>query len=73
MGSKTPKRATQTHPPAMPAPGKDAQPDATEGGIGREPQGVQPHIADADKKARIGTEHESVRNTPPAGDWNDVP
>jgi hypothetical protein len=33
---------------------------------------VQPDIADADKKARTGSEREPVRNTPPAGDWNDV-
>jgi hypothetical protein len=32
----------------------------------------QPGIADADKKVRTGSEHEPVRNTPPAGDWNDV-
>jgi hypothetical protein len=32
----------------------------------------QPGIADADKKARTGSEREQVRNTPPAGDWNDV-
>ena len=33
---------------------------------------VQPHIADADKRARTGAASEPVRNTPPAGDWNDV-
>jgi hypothetical protein len=33
---------------------------------------MQPGIADADKKARTGSEREPVRNTPPAGDWNDV-
>jgi hypothetical protein len=33
---------------------------------------AQPGIADADKRARTGSERESVRNTPPAGDWNDV-
>jgi hypothetical protein len=33
---------------------------------------VQAGISDADKKARTGSERESVRNTPPAGDWNDV-
>jgi len=32
----------------------------------------QPGIADADKRARTGSHHEPVRNTPPAGDWNDV-
>jgi hypothetical protein len=38
----------------------------------REPRGVQPGIADADKIARVGTADEQVRNTPPAGEWNDV-
>ncbi len=33
---------------------------------------VQTGIADADKKARTGSEQEPVRNTPPAGEWNDV-
>ena len=33
---------------------------------------MQPGIADADKRARTGSEQEPVRNTPPAGDWNDV-
>jgi hypothetical protein len=33
---------------------------------------VQKGIADSDKKARTGSEQEPVRNTPPAGDWNDV-
>jgi hypothetical protein len=33
---------------------------------------VQRGIADADKKARTGSDREPVRNTPPAGDWNDV-
>jgi uncharacterized protein len=37
-----------------------------------EPPGIQGHIADADKKARTGSENETVRNTPPAGDWNDL-
>jgi Raf kinase inhibitor-like YbhB/YbcL family protein len=33
---------------------------------------VRPHIADADKIARTGSANESVRDTPPAGKWNDV-
>jgi hypothetical protein len=37
-----------------------------------EPRGVDKGIADADKKARIGTTQEPVRNTPPAGAWNDT-
>lgn len=37
-----------------------------------EPQGVQKGIADADKMARKGSTKESVRNTPPAGAWNET-
>jgi hypothetical protein len=37
-----------------------------------EPQGVQEGIADADKKARTGSAKEAVRNTPPAGAWNET-
>jgi hypothetical protein len=37
-----------------------------------EPQGIQKGIADADKKARTGSTKETVRNTPPAGAWNDT-
>ena len=40
--------------------------------IEQEPQGVQKGIADADNKARTGTTDEPVRNTPPAGAWNDT-
>jgi hypothetical protein len=49
------------------APGAGAQP----GGVHKRGE-AQPGIADADKKARTGSEQEPVRNTPPAGDWNDV-
>ena len=38
-------------------------------GYGR---GVKPHVADADKIARTGSSTEPVRNTPPAGAWNDT-
>ncbi len=37
-----------------------------------EPDGVDTGIADADKKARSGTVSEPIRNTPPAGAWNDT-
>lgn len=40
--------------------------------VGREATGIERDIADADKRARSGTTRETVRNTPPAGDWNDV-
>lgn len=37
-----------------------------------EPQGIQEGIADADKKARTGSTKETIRNTPPAGAWNET-
>jgi hypothetical protein len=37
-----------------------------------EPRGVQKEIAEADKKARTGSTKETVRNTPPAGAWNET-
>jgi hypothetical protein len=39
---------------------------------GRKAGTTQPGIADADKRARTGRSDEPVRNTPPAGSWNDV-
>jgi hypothetical protein len=38
----------------------------------QEPRGIEKGIADADKKARAGTTQEPLRNTPPAGAWNDT-
>jgi hypothetical protein len=38
----------------------------------REPRGVEKEIAEADKKARTGSKSEPLRNTPPAGAWNDT-
>ena len=37
-----------------------------------EPRGIQKGIADADKKARTGSTKETVRDTPPAGAWNET-
>jgi hypothetical protein len=37
-----------------------------------EPRGLEKGIADADKKARMGSTDEPVRDTPPAGHWNDT-
>lgn len=37
-----------------------------------EPRGVEKDIADADKVARTGSTEERVRDTPPAGPWNDT-
>jgi hypothetical protein len=41
-------------------------------GIGKEPREIDRGVADADKAARTGSQDESVRNTPPAGSWNDT-
>jgi len=41
-------------------------------GESEEPRGIEKDIADADKKARTGSTKEQVRNTPPAGTWNDT-
>jgi len=51
-------------------PVDDPQPE--EANIGQEPRGVERGIADADKKARTGKTDEPIRNTPPAGAWNDT-
>ena len=50
----------------------DARPPAEDSPPKRKPPGVQHGIADADKVARTGSKDEPVRNTPPAGAWNDV-
>jgi hypothetical protein len=42
------------------------------GAESEEPRGIDQGIADADKKVRTGSTDEKVRNTPPAGDWNDT-
>jgi hypothetical protein len=38
----------------------------------RSPGATRPGLADEDKLARTGKIDEPVRNTPPAGRWNDV-
>ena len=48
-----------TAPPPLPRPERD---DAR----------IQRDIAKADKIARTGSSSEKVRNTPPAGAWNDT-
>jgi hypothetical protein len=45
------------------------QPRATQP-LTRERRGVDERIADADKLARTGRRQESVRNTPPFGDYD---
>ena len=49
-----------------------AEPSAETSPHWHEPQGIQKGIADADKKARTGSTKETVRNTPPAGAWNET-
>lgn len=40
--------------------------------LAKRKKGIEPEIADADKIARTGSKEECVRDTPPAGPWNDV-
>lgn len=60
---------TETEPSA---PAKKRSAPIANEGVGREHRTVQTDIADADKVARTGSKDEPVRNTPPAGKWNDV-
>jgi hypothetical protein len=46
-------------PPPLPRPDRDNR-------------GVQHDIAKSDKASRTGSSEERVRNTPPAGAWNDT-
>lgn len=49
-----------------------AKPRVQDPGTGH-PRGTPQYgVADADIKARTGAEKEEIRNTPPAGKWNDV-
>jgi hypothetical protein len=36
------------------------------------PPGIDTDVAGADKQVRTGHKREPVRNTPPAGTWNDT-
>jgi hypothetical protein len=49
---------------------KDRRPMA---GAGDEPRGVERDIADADKKIRTGSTEETVRDTPPFGEFDEPP
>lgn len=50
----------------------EAKPRTKRSGDGS-PTGTPQHdLADADIKARTGSDQEEVRNTPPAGKWNEV-
>lgn len=75
-GGPTETRADAPRPRNRPNQDEDRAPVEgranDDAGIGEEPRGVQPHIADDDKRARTGTTDEHVRDTPPAGKWNDT-
>jgi hypothetical protein len=59
-------------PPAAADNRKGAEGRASGLDVGREPRGLQSGIADADRKARTGKHEERVRDTPPAGHWNET-
>lgn len=67
--SKERPRKRSAHPVDTP---RSTNPSMDDAPLGQEPQGVQHGIAEADKRARTGGEDEPVRNTPPAGAWNDT-
>jgi NADPH:quinone reductase-like Zn-dependent oxidoreductase len=66
------RKPTMTEAPETEARKHRGTANSRSSAIEREPQGVQEHIADADKKARAGSTDEPVRNAPPAGAWNDT-
>ena len=59
-------------------PAAGSESEAPRDGEGRDPNvkkgphGIDKGIAQADKRARTGKNEEPVRNTPPAGAWNDT-
>jgi hypothetical protein len=63
---------TNTHEQHVPHESEPTLPATGGAPGGRESGTVQPGVADADKRARTGNIQEPVRNTPPAGEWNDV-
>jgi hypothetical protein len=52
--------------------GRRTEGEGAPGVQSEEPRGIERGIADADKRARTGSKNEPVRNTPPAGAWNDT-
>lgn len=65
------KREGKPDAPAADSP-RSSNPSMIDAPLGEEPQGIQHDIAEADKKARTGKKDEAVRNSPPAGAWNDT-
>ncbi len=63
------KESGETGPVRRPGDRRAGEDPAVES---EEPRGIERGIADADKEARSGSKQEPVRNTPPAGAWNDT-
>lgn len=71
---------SSAEPPAAGRRSLTGDPDRTSGPAApdelaspwQEPRGIEKDIADADKVARTGSKDEPVRDTPPAGAWNDT-
>lgn len=63
MPAETSKEPTNSD--MRPAHGEDPN-------IKKGPPGIDANVADADKQVRTGQKREPVRNTPPAGTWNDT-
>ena len=62
----------QQHLPNDPAEPAAAEQRLNDTGTEREPAGVDPDIAIADKEARTGGTRDRVRSTPPFGDWDET-
>ena len=63
---------SNTHEQHIPHESEQTLPSSAGAAGGRKAGTTQPGMADADKQARTGKVAEPVRNTPPAGSWNDV-
>lgn len=64
--------AAERHMPAVDEKASRGEPSLDRSPPWQEPREVEKGIADADKAARTGSTEEPVRNTPPAGAWNDT-
>lgn len=64
--------AAERHMPAVDEKASRGEPSLDRSPPWQEPREIEKGIADADKVARTGSTKESVRNTPPAGPWNDT-
>jgi hypothetical protein len=66
-----PTKQPETHIPGHERRGPEPPP-AKLSNTRTDPGAKRPGNADADKRARTGTEKEPVRNTPPFGEWDDT-